>query len=183
MLNKTLTRLGVLLIGAFLLQGDFQALAAQGGSTNIAVVDLELIVIRSQQGQALQKKLGEFQQSVQVEGQRLSEEAEALRQRAADGAQTLSDDKIAELQKELEDKMIAIRRFRDDKQREGEKMRNEGLQAIEQQLEPIFKAVRDEGGYDLILNNVPGVVVMANERVDITQKVIERLDGGAAAGE
>ena len=31
-------------------------------------------------------------------------------------------------------------------------------------------------GLDLILNNVPGIVVMANERVDITGVIVERLN-------
>jgi Skp family chaperone for outer membrane proteins len=57
-------------------------------------------------------------------------------------------------------------------------MQSEGLREIEKQLEPVFEKVRDEGGYDLILNRVPGVVVMAGQRVDITQKVIDRLNSG-----
>ena len=53
------------------------------------------------------------------------------------------------------------------------------IREIEKQLEPVFKQVRDSGGFDLILNNVPGVVVMISEQVDITQQVIDAL---AAAG-
>ena len=48
---------------------------------------------------------------------------------------------------------------------------------IEKQLQPVFEKIRDEGAYDLILNNTPGVVVMAGPRVDITQNVIARLAG------
>jgi len=55
-------------------------------------------------------------------------------------------------------------------------------EAIEKQLEPIFKKIQEENGYDLILNNVPGVVVMANENVDITQLVVDRMNAEAGAG-
>ena len=41
-----------------------------------------------------------------------------------------------------------------------------------------FIQIRDQGGYDLILNNVPGVVVMAADRIDITQQVIDRFNAG-----
>ena len=85
-------------------------------------------------------------------------------------------EKLAELQKQWEDAQIGIRRYRDDKQREGQKIQAEGLREIEKQLQPVFEKIRDESGYDLILNNVPGVVVMANEKVDITAMVVERFN-------
>jgi Skp family chaperone for outer membrane proteins len=58
-------------------------------------------------------------------------------------------------------------------------MQNEGLAEIEKLLGPVFEKVRAEGNYDLILNRVPGLVVMANPRIDITQQVIERLEAGS----
>ncbi len=93
----------------------------------------------------------------------------------------LSEDKLNQLQKDYEDATIDIRRFQDDKQREGQKMQTEGLRVIEKQLQPVFEKIREEGGYDLIINNVAGVVVMANDKVDITPLVVERLNAAAAA--
>lgn len=153
---------------------------AQDAPIKIAVVDLDVVVANSPAGKELGQKLETFQQQIQTEAQGMQTAVQELRQRIADGANSLSDERLAELQKEYEDSMIAIRRFRDDKQREGQKMQDEGLREIEKQLEPIFAKVRDENGYDLILNRVPGVVILAGERVDITAKMIETL--GAQAG-
>ncbi|MEM9593878.1 MAG: OmpH family outer membrane protein [Acidobacteriota bacterium] len=153
---------------------------AQDGPIKIAVVDLEVIVARSAAGQDLQKKLDAFQKTVQTDIEQMQSQARDIRQRVADGVNSLTEDKLAELQKQYEDKTIEIRRMRDDKTREGQKMQAEGLREIEKQLEPVFERVRDQGNYDLILNNVPGVVVMAGERVDITGKVIAELDKQAA---
>lgn len=150
---------------------------AQEGPLNIAVVDLDIVVARSPAGQQLQAQLEAFQTQAQTEAEAMSNAARDIRQRIADGVNSLSEEKLSELQKQYEDKQIEIRRFRDDKQREGQKIQNEGLQQIEKQLEPIFEKIRDDNGYDLILNRVPGVVVMAGERVDITQMVIETLQG------
>ncbi len=158
------------------------SLAAQDGGVKIAVVDLETVVMLSQSGKDLQAKLQKFQGEVQTEGETMAGNARELRQRIADGANSLSEDKLADLQKSYEDATIAIRRFQDDKQREGEKMYNEGLQEIERRLQPVFEAVRDEGNYDLILNNAAGVVVMASEKVDITQLVVERLNVSETPG-
>jgi outer membrane protein len=150
--------------------------SAQEAPIKIAVVDLELVVAQSPAGKALNAQLEKFQQQVQAEIESMGTKAKDIRQRVADGVNSLSEEKLAELQKQYEDEMIKIKRMRDDKTREGQKMQSEGLREIEKQLEPVFEKVRDEGGYDLILNRVPGVVVMAGQRVDITQKVIERLN-------
>jgi Skp family chaperone for outer membrane proteins len=175
MLTKGL-RVGLLTAGLVIAGGTFVAAAAQETTVKIAVVDLERVIAQSKAGQALQSKLEAFQQQIKSEGDALNEEARSIRQRLADGVNTLAEDKIAELQKQYEDKQIELRRFRDDKTREGQKMQEEGLRVIEKQLQPVFEQVRDEGGYDLILNYVPGVVVMAGERVDITQKVVDTLN-------
>jgi outer membrane protein len=151
-------------------------LAAQDAPLKIAVVDVEVLVAESPQGKALQEKLSKFQSDTSAELQRMQNDAQAIQQRITDGANSLSEDRLAELNKELEDATIALRRFRDDKQREGQKMQEEGLLNIEQVLQPIFAQVRDEMGFDLILNRVPGVVLMISERVDITPLMVERLN-------
>ncbi len=179
-MNKVRSRAVWLLTGALLLCGG--AAVAQEISIKIAVVDLERVVGLSNQGQDLNAQLKKFQEDVQVEGDKMTTAANELRQRMAEGGQSLSEEKLSEMQKELEDKAIEIRRFRDDKQRAGQKMQTEGLREIERQLEPIFKAIQEEGGYDLILNNVPGVVVMANERIDITQMVVDRMNAAGSGG-
>lgn len=165
------TRIGLLVAGLLLTAGT-----AVAQTPKIGVVDLELVVARSPGGQNLRSRLEAFQKEVQAEVDARSEKARDIRQRMADGVNTLSEDKLAELQKELEDQTIAIRRYRDDKQRQGEKMQSEGLREIEKQLEPVFTRIRDEDGYDLILNNVPGVVVMISDAVNITPLVLERLE-------
>lgn len=158
------------------------ALSAQSTAIKIAVVDLERVVALSDSGKALQGKLEAFQKNVLAEADAVKQSMEDLRQRIAQGANSLSEDKLAEMQKQYEDKGISLRRLRDDKQREGQKMQSEGLREIEGQLEPIFKQIQLEQGYDLILNYVPGVVVMANERIDITDAVVARINGAQGAG-
>lgn len=152
---------------------------AQEAPLRIAVVDLDTVVAESPAGKALQKKLEAFQQQAKAELDALNSAAASIRQRATEGANSLSEEELANLQKQFEDKQIEMRRLQDDKQRQGQKMQNEGLAEIERLLGPVFEKVRAEGNYDLILNRVPGVVVMANPRIDITRQVIERLEAGS----
>ena len=61
-------------------------------------------------------------------------------------------------------------------------MRDDGLREIEEKLQPVLDAVQTEGNYDLILNRALGVVVMASERVDITDQVIAAFNAAQSAG-
>lgn len=173
--------LGALMVVLLLAVGS-APLQAQEAPIKIAIVDLEAVVAQSKQGQDLQASMEGFQQQVQQEMTTLNQQANELRQRLADGANSLSESRLAELNKEYEDATIALRRFRDDKQREGQKMQEESLREIEGLLEPVFEQVRAEMGFDLILNNVPGVVLMAGERVDITAMMVERFNAAANSG-
>jgi Skp family chaperone for outer membrane proteins len=166
---------------ALLLAFALSPLWAQEAPLKVAVVDVEVVVAESPQGKDLQSRLEAFQSEVQAELQRMQNDAQAIQQRITDGANSLSEDRLNELNKELEDATIAIRRYRDDKQREGTKIQEEGLMQIEQVLQPVFAQVRDEMGIDLILNRVPGVVLMISERVDVTPLMIQRLNESSAA--
>ncbi len=174
--KASVTLIAVALLGVSLATG-----AGAQEAINIVVVDLERVVAQSAAGKALQEQLVKFQEDVKAEGEAKAAAARDIRQRIADGANSLSEDKLNQLQKDYEDATIDIRRFQDDKQREGQKMQTEGLREIEKQLQPVFEKIREEGGYDLILNNVAGVVVMANDKVDITPLVVERLNAAVAA--
>lgn len=153
---------------------------AQSAPAKIAVVSLDYVVANSEMGKALQQKLEQFRSGIRAEIDEKAAAARTIRQQLAAGSNSLSESKLIALQKELEDLGIQDKRFRDDKQREGEKLQREGLQEIEAALEPVMTAIRDEAGYDLILNNVPGSVVMTSERLDITLEVIERLNASSS---
>jgi Skp family chaperone for outer membrane proteins len=151
------------------------AASAQEGPARIAVVDLELVVSQSVQGKALQTRLEQFQSEARASLEAKSGEMQTLQRQLAEGASSLSESRIEELQKQIEEVQIAARRQQDDKQREGQKIQTEGLRAIEKAIAPVLAQIRDDMGLDLILNNVPGVVVLAGSRLDITQEVVDRL--------
>ena len=157
------------------------AAVAQEATVKIAVIDLDRLVAQSVAGKALAKKLEDFQKAVQAEGKTLADKARATKKLIDDGAISLSEDRLAELQQQYEDEGIAVRRFTENKQREGAKMRDDGLKEIEEKLQPVLDKVQAEGNYDLILNRALGVVVMASENVDITEKVIAEFDAAEPA--
>ena len=160
------------------------AAAAQDTSAlRIAVVDLDLLVAQSSAGRALQTKLQNFEQEIKRRLAELEEERNRTRQLVTEGSNSLSEERLNELQKQYEDQTIEIQRYTKDKQREGQKMQQEGLRDIELKLEPVLDQVQGQGNYDLILNRALGVVVMASDRVDITPRVLELLEASLAGGQ
>jgi len=160
-------------LSAALILGASAAIAQE--RPRIAVVNLDAIVARSAGGKAIQAQIQKLREQAEAQSATLTRELESLEKRYMEGRTTLSPDEVSSLQRQYEDKGRALQRFQRDKQAEAEKLNREGIKQIEKELEPIFKQVLDEEGYDVILNYVPGVLVMAAERVDITERVVARL--------
>lgn len=152
------------------------ATAQDDAPLRLAVVDLEAVVSGSAAGLALQAEMEAFRQSVQAEMDRRQLEAGSLRERIAEGGAALPAEQLAGLQQQLDAAMAEIQRYASDQQREIEKLRNRKLGEIERGLQPVFEQIQAESAYDVIFNKTPGIVVMAGERVDITQEVIRRFD-------
>ncbi len=157
-----------------LLMGSFQNATAQ--ELKIAVVDLEGVIALSDMGKALQEKLKAFRQETQGQLKTLNDKAAEIEKQATAGGAALSEQKLAELRRQFEDAKIDINRMRKDKQAEAQGIRDQGLKEIEVALQPVFDEIQKEEAYDIILNKATGVVIMASEKADISQKVLDRLN-------
>jgi len=142
----------------------------------IAVIEVERILVQSTKGRAGLEQIEQLRKQKQQEGEALESEITELRQRLSDGGNALSEEKQAELRKQLEDKMIAARRFQDDANRDLTKLRDRTLAEIERGVMPVVQQVGQEGGYTIILNKFESGLVFADEAIDITDQVIERYN-------
>jgi len=149
---------------------------AQETGTKIAVVDLDRVIVLSPLGQDMQKKLQKLQEDTQAQLKVHADKAQQIRQQA--NAPSASEDQLRTLQQQLEDENIAGRRIRDDAERQAKKIQDDALGKIQEQLRPVFERLRDQEGYDLIINNAPGVVVISSPTIDITDQVLSTLGSG-----
>lgn len=170
---KTLT---VLLVLCAALLSVTPVFAQVSGGVKVAVIDVERILLESERGKAALAEIETLRAQKQEEGTTRQKEISDLRQRLADGRLSLSEDKLAELRKQAEDKMIALQRFQDDANRELSKKRDEVLKTIEDSVFPVINEVGKEGGYTLVFNKFSSGLVYADEAVDITSQVIERYN-------
>ena len=144
--------------------------------TKVAVIDVQRVVTESDPGKEALQKLKELSDRTVQEGQSIQQELASLREQFNKQRFTLSEDKLEEMTKEIEDKQIALQRFEDDAQRELNEARRRALGDLEQRIMPVIDAVGQERGLTLIFNKFQSGLVYADDAVDITEDVILRFN-------
>ena len=149
----------------------------------IAILDVQRLVTDSVAGKQALANLKKLQEGKVAEGKAKSEEIDALRKRLNEGRLSLADDKITELEKQLEDKVTSARRFQEDAEREFNKSRDASFQDIERRVFPVIEKFGQEGGYTFIFNKFQSGLLFAADGSDVTDQIIQRFDAlsGAAA--
>ena len=143
---------------------------------NIAVIDVQRVVSESDPGKEVIGKLKAIQDAKIQEGQALQQELATLQEQFSKQRFTVSEQRLAEMSKEMEDKTIAIRRFEDDAKRELDEARRRELGGLEGRILPIINEIGKERGITLIFNKFQSGLVYADETVDITDDVILRFN-------
>jgi outer membrane protein len=158
------------------------AAAPSSGVIKIAVIDTEKILLSSVAGKKAVADLKKLQEQRESELRAKAQELKDLQTKIAEGRLSLAQDKLADLNKQLEEKDIVLRRAQDDATRELNKKRDDMLASIDDKVMPVINQVGKEMGYTLIFRKFESGLIYADEAVDITASVVQRLDAAAAAG-
>lgn len=142
----------------------------------VAVIDVQRVVTESDPGKGALQKLRQTQDQKMEQGKGLQQELDQLRDRFNKQRFTLAEDKLRELEKQVEDKAIAMKRFQDDASRELDETRRRELEALEARIMPIIDQIGREQGLTLIFNKFQSGLVFADEAADITDEVIRRFN-------
>jgi outer membrane protein len=153
-----------------------QAAPAPAGPVRIAVIDTEKILMSSQAGKKALADLKKLQEQRENELRAKAQELKDLQQKISDGRLSLAQDKLADLSKQYEEKEIALRRQQDDATRELNKKRDEMLAAIDNRVMPVINQAGKDLGYTLIFRKFESGLIYADDAVDITNVIIQRLD-------
>ncbi|HSS76429.1 MAG TPA: OmpH family outer membrane protein [Thermoanaerobaculia bacterium] len=153
---------------------------AAPGVIKIAVIDTEKILLSSVAGKKAVADLKKLQEQREGELRAKAQELKDLQTKITEGRLSLAQDKLAELSKQLEEKDIVLRRAQDDATRELNKKRDDMLAAIDEKVMPVINQVGHELGYTLIFRKFESGLIYADEGVDITASVVQRLDAAAA---
>ena len=156
--------------------------AANIGPIKIAVINTEQILLESAAGKKALADLKKLQEQKEGEIRAKQQEIKDLQAKVSDGRLSLAQDKLAEMDKQLEDKVIALRRFQDDATRDLNKRKDDVLGQIDGRVMPVINQIGKEMGYTLIFRKFESGLIYADDAVDITPMIIQRLDGGASPG-
>lgn len=179
----SVSRISKFILAVALVAAPFAApVQAQGASgLKVAVIDTEKILLGSNTGKKALADLKKMQEQKETEGRAKQQEIKDLQAKLADGRLSLAQDKLSEMEKQLENKVIALRRFQEDANAELGKTRDTVLADIDKRVMPVINQVGKELGYTLIFRKFESGLIYADEAVDITASIIQRLDGAAAA--
>jgi len=149
--------------------------------SKIAVIEVERLLQESGRGQIAVQELTRLRDQKQTELQGRQEQLAALQKQYTDGRLTLAEDRLAEMEKQLEDMTIGLQRSQDDANREMQKMQAERFGEIEQAVLPIIAQVGREFGYTAIFNKFQGGLLYSADAADITNLIIERYNAAHPA--
>ena len=153
--------------------------AAFAQTGKVAVIDVQRLVTNSVAGKEALARLKKLQDEKIAEGKAKNDEVDALRKRLNEGRLSLADDKISELEKQLEEKVTGLRRFQEDAEREFNKSREATFGEIERRVFPVIEQVGKEGGYTFIFNKFQSGLLYADDAADITNQIIQKFDAAA----
>jgi outer membrane protein len=146
--------------------------AAWGADVRVAFVNSSEVLERAPQAvnarELLQAEFAPRDMQLVAEQQKLRSQEERLMR---DGA-AMNDDERRRLEREITALQRDVKRTRDEFSEDLNIRRNEEFAKLQREVARVIVEVAKEGGYDMVLENG---VVYANERVDITAMVIERL--------
>lgn len=152
------------------------ALPAAAQDLSIAVIDVQRVVTESDPGKQALQKLKELQDAKIDEGRTLQQTLAGLQEQMSKQRFTLSEERLAEMNKQLEDGQIALQRFQDDAEREIDEARRRELGGLEGRIIPVINQVGVERGFTVIFNKFQSGLVYADDSVDITDEVIRRFN-------
>lgn len=149
---------------------------AQTTPARVAVIDVNKVLTQSTAGKAAYEKLKKMQDDRMAKAKSMTDEVQKLDSEIATKRISLSEDKLAEMQKQLADKRISMQRYAQDAEREIGEARDRELMALENKIKPVIDTIGKEMGLAAIFNKFESGLVYASDAIDITDTVIKRFN-------
>lgn len=144
--------------------------------TRIAVIDVQKVLSESDAGKVAYDKLKKAQDDRVAVAKKMDEEIRKLDTEINTKRSSLSEAKLADLQKQLADKRVAMQRYAQDADREISQMRDRELQALESKIKPVIDALGAEMNLAAVFNKFESGLIYASDHIDITNDVIRRFN-------
>ena len=151
----------------------FAQTAAPG---RMAVIDVQRVLNTSVAGKAAQDRLKKVQDDKMARAAKMQEEMKSLDSEINTKKLSLSEDKLADLQKQLADRQVALQRYGQDADKELGEARDKELLTLENKIKPVIDQIGKEMGLAVIFNKFESGLVYASDAIDITDSVIKKFN-------
>ena len=148
--------------------------AAQGEAVKIGVFDPEVLWKQTEVGKKYNQDLSAARDRLQGQIDKKQEDMEALKSRIRQQQQSLSEDKINEMKKDLIGKQTELDRLNEDATKEMKYQLGEVQGRFQEMLLKTLDTYGKEKGFALILNR--GVVDYSANGIDISQDLIAKFN-------
>jgi len=148
--------------------------SAQNDVPKIGVFDPETLWKVTEIGKQYNADLSASRDRLQGDIDKKQQEIDALREKMRQQSASLSDDKITQMSKDVQNKMIELNRMNDDATREMKSQLGDVQNRFQQMLVETVETYGKEKNLLLILNK--GVIDYNAPSVDITQELIGRFN-------
>jgi outer membrane protein len=149
---------------------------AQTAPARIAVINVQKVLTDSSAGKVALERLKKVQEDKAAKAQKMTEEMTAMENEMNQKKLSLTEDKLAQMQKDYSERKINLQRYAQDADRELQEARDQSLQALNDRIMPIIDDVGKEMGFAVIFNKFESGLVYASEAIDITDVVIKRFN-------
>lgn len=158
------------------------AATASADAIKIGFVNAQKVLEGSTEGKQVQEKIKAFIESRQKVISLEEEELRQMDEELARQADLLSPEAKKVKQSEIQKKLVAYRRKAAEFDNEILEKRREIDKTFLQKIKAVIEEIAKKDGYTFVLNKSegPGAVFYSQESLDITDKVIARLDKASA---
>jgi outer membrane protein len=147
---------------------------AATAETKFGFFDFQRVSEETSKGQELQSSLTKFREKKQGEIASKENDLKTMRDQYSAQALSLSPDKRAQLEKDIQKKELDLQSVREGAQREMQIEVNEAQQKFQEQLLKVVAAIGKDKGYTAIFER--SQAVFSSDSVDMTGEVIERFN-------
>ena len=168
--------------------GVLGAVAALVMGAAPAAAQIKIGFVNSQKILAEAPGVQQVQQTLQAEMTRLRAPLDSMEQRlnAANTAfqqqqATLTPAAREQRQSELQQQFAAYQARGQQLQEQAQQRQQQLIQPVMQQINTAIEALRREGGFTMIVDSSQGGIVTVDPTLDLTERVLQRMRGGAAA--
>ena len=176
--------LQILMLSVAVMIGSALPLDAQSPEIGrIVVVDGERVTTDTRLGQETRDRVTAAAEDWQARLTAGNQELQNMAQNRQRQALTLSAAALGQLDRDIEEKQVALQRMQDDAQRQMERLQLESQQRINDILIPVLEQVATENDYDFVFDArmiQTGTMLYYANRHDVTAEYVARVDAASA---